>query len=190
MKQYFLIGNNKKYVKTVIGIYIVFVVIYPIISKVSGDKINIESIINNVDRKVSAYSNNDKLQIDTNKYIEETYKKKIEDDIKNSTKDNGYVIYYLDINIETENEGRYGQIKSIKMGIDKFKNNKEGMKSKVNNVYKIEEVKININDNNYEELKENKKEEKPDVTKEEIDSLKQILSNSYGIDIKDIYINE
>jgi len=42
-------GNNKKYIKTIIGIYILFVMIHPFIST---NKININSIIHDTAGKV------------------------------------------------------------------------------------------------------------------------------------------
>ena len=39
-------GNNKKYVKTVIGIYILFSIVYPLITKISNKNVDINSIIN------------------------------------------------------------------------------------------------------------------------------------------------
>ena len=38
-------GNIKKYVKTVIGIYVLFVIVHPLISAVLNKKLNVDSII-------------------------------------------------------------------------------------------------------------------------------------------------
>ena len=45
-------GNNKKYIKTIIGIYILFVMIQPFIS---NNKININSIIQETTSKMDEY---------------------------------------------------------------------------------------------------------------------------------------
>ena len=58
-------GNSKKYIKTVIGIYIVFVVIHPIVSKFTGNRINIDSLIDKTTKETSIY-NNEKITLETN----------------------------------------------------------------------------------------------------------------------------
>ena len=77
-------GKNKKYVKTVIGVYILFTIIYPLINKFT--KTNINTLIENTTKQMSTYQENNSLKIDTDKYIESTYKKKIEEDIRNKSK--------------------------------------------------------------------------------------------------------
>lgn len=42
-------GKNKKYIKTVIGIYILFAVLSPIISKITGKEIDIQAIFQNME---------------------------------------------------------------------------------------------------------------------------------------------
>ena len=74
-------GKNKKYIKTVIGIYVVFTIISPIISKISNS--------NTLDlNKYFKTENNITIEtskpavVDTNEYIEEVYKEKLKTDIK------------------------------------------------------------------------------------------------------------
>ena len=93
-------GNNKKYIKTVIGIYILFVMISPF---VSTNKINVNSIMQETATKVDEYKT-EELTIETNQYIEETYLSKIQEDIKEKVKDKGYNVNSLNLNIETKNE--------------------------------------------------------------------------------------
>ena len=178
-------GNNKKYIKTIIGIYIVFVVIYPLISKFSSNNMSIDSIINKANTQVSTHDFSNEI-LDTNAYIEEIYKKKIEDDIKNNMKDKGYVIYYLSLDIESENEERYGEIKSINMRIDKAKEITESNTSYT--VNSIDEVKVNISNNTVKEEKNNNNE--VILTHSEITTLKQFLSSTYNIEYDEIHINE
>ena len=109
-------GNNKKYIKTVIGIYILFVMIHPFISI---NKININSIMQETTSKVDEYKTED-LTLETNQYIEETYKSKIEEDIKEKLKNKGYNINSLKLNIETKIQEFYGEVKSINIKISKI----------------------------------------------------------------------
>ena len=75
-------GNNKKYVKTVIGIFVLFSIIAPIIDNISSTHISQE-----VD---FAIEEQEKIEeIDTNKNIEEVYRKNMEQDIKNKLQEKG-----------------------------------------------------------------------------------------------------
>ena len=58
-------GKNKKYVKTVIGVYILFTIIYPLINKFT--KTNINTLIENTTKQMSTYQENNSLKIDTDK---------------------------------------------------------------------------------------------------------------------------
>jgi len=71
-------GNIKKYIKTVMGVYLIFVIISPIISKITGKEIDILKYINSQTKK---YEQKEIATIDTNTYIEQIYKENIKQDI-------------------------------------------------------------------------------------------------------------
>lgn len=172
-------GNNKKYVKTVIGLYILFTIIYPLITKLSNDKFNFNSVIDNVTKEVSKYEDLTN-SIETNTYIEETYKNKLIEDIKNKIEEKGYSVLNLNIYVETQNEEIYGQINSIVVEIEKYEQeNKE-----VNSINNIEQINIKIS-NNVEHIKTEET-----VSKEEIKTLKEYLSNTYSVEKEKIHIND
>lgn len=175
-------GNNKKYVKTVIGIYIMFSILHPLITKISNKSINLNSIINSTTKEINKYDDNNLIAIETNIYIEDTYKKKIEEDLKEKIEEKGYRISNLNLYIETEDEGRYGQINTMVMNLTKI--SKEQIIT--NNVNEIKKVDINISNTNT--LKEEKKSN--DVSQEEIKNIKEFLYNTYSVEIEKIHINE
>lgn len=175
-------GNNKKYVKTVIGIYIMFSILHPLITKISNKSINLNSIINSTTKEINKYDDNNLIAIETNTYIEDTYKKKIEEDLKEKIEKKGYRISNLNLYIETEDEGRYGQINTMVMNLTKI--SKEQIIT--NNVNEIKKVDINISNTNT--LKEEKKSN--DVSQEEIKNIKEFLYNTYSVEIEKIHINE
>ena len=47
-------GKNKKYIKTIIGIYVLFSIIYPIITKISNKQINLNSVVDAANTKMSS----------------------------------------------------------------------------------------------------------------------------------------
>lgn len=177
-------GNNKKYVKTVIGIYILFAIIYPLITKISNKSINLNSIINSTSKEMSKYESNTIATFEANDYIEDIYKAKIKEYIKQKIKDRGYTINSLNIYIETQ-EDKYGQISNIDMQISKIAEIEES--KTVNDVNQIEEIKVNIDKNNT--VKKNKNLENEEISNDEIEILKEYLNSTYGTEKEKIYIN-
>lgn len=172
-------GKNKKYVKTVIGIYILFTIIYPLINKFT--KTNINTLLENTTKQMSTYKENNSLKIDTDKYIESTYKKKIEEDIKKRANEKNLRIISLNVYIETESENRYGMLNSLVMKVEKNEINKKNI-----NVNQIKEVNISKNVQN-NEIIENKDKI---ATEKEINEFKEYINATYYLEKEKIHINE
>ena len=172
-------GKNKKYVKTVIGVYILFTIIYPLINKFT--KTNINTLIENTTKQMSTYQENNSLKIDTDKYIESTYKKKIEEDIRKRANEKNLNITSLNVYIETEDENRYGMLNSLVMKVEKNETSKKN-----NNVNQIKEINISKNVQNNEMI-ENKDKT---VTEKEINEFKEYINATYYLEKEKIHINE
>ena len=170
-------GNNKKYIKIVLSMYILFTIIYPLVNKINKQDIGLNSIIKNTNYEIKKYEANTAV-IETNSYIEKTYKNKLEENIINSLKEKGYKVLDINLYLETQEEDKYGQINSIVLNIDR-KNNDENISSN-----SINTVKISVSKN------ENIVQEKPIITIEEINALKDFIENSYSIEKERIHINE
>ena len=172
-------GKNKKYVKTVIGVYILFTIIYPLINKFT--KTNINTLIDNTTKQMSTYQENNSLKIDTDKYIESTYKKKIEEDIRKRANEKNLNITSLNVYIETEDENRYGMLNSLVMKVEKNETSKKN-----NDVNQIKEINISKNVQN-NEIIENKDKT---VTEKEINEFKEYINATYYLEKEKIHINE
>ena len=172
-------GKNKKYVKTVIGVYILFTIIYPLINKFT--KTNINTLIENTTKQMSTYQENNSLKIDTDKYIENTYKKKIEEDIRKRANEKNLNITSLNVYIETEDENRYGMLNSLVMKVEKNETSKKN-----NDVNQIKEINISKNVQN-NEIIENKDKT---VTEKEINEFKEYINATYYLEKEKIHINE
>lgn len=171
-------GNNKKFVKTVIGVYILFTIVHPLINAVSNKSINLNSIINNTTKEMEKQTGNI-IAIETNSYIEDTYRNNLKENIRQTIKEKGYEVEEVNIYIETANEERYGQINTIVMKLTKLDEKQEN-----NEVDKIEKIDINISN------KVQKKEENNKISEDEINNIKQYLYNTYSVEIERIHINE
>ena len=172
-------GKNKKYVKTVIGVYILFTIIYPLINKFT--KTNINTLIENTTKQMSTYQENNSLKIDTDKYIESTYKKKIEEDIRKRANEKNLNITSLNVYIETEDENRYGMLNSLVMKVEKNETSKKN-----NDVNQIKEINISKNVQN-NEIIENKDRT---ATEKEINEFKEYINATYYLEKEKIHINE
>ena len=153
-------SKNKKYIKTVMGIYIVFTIISPIVQKIHGNNIDLNKYINlnNLNNTVIATN----APIDTNKYVEEVYIEKLKKDIEEKIKALNYTVKKIELKIETKDEAKYGEIIELKIKIEKI--NQENI-----NHIQINKVKIG-------EIEEEK------ITKEEIQNIKEYLCNTYNLD--------
>lgn len=173
-----LLPDNKikKYVKTVIGVYIIFCIISPFIDKEEFATIfenaekNLEKI--QIENQVSAGLEN------TDSSIEALYIQEFEKDVTKKVEELGYEVKKCSIYVEIDASKDDAGIKAIYLTIgDKKVNNKENVQ-----IESVEKVKISIND-----TKEgnNKSEETEDTKK-----VKEFLSDYYEIGEEKIKITQ
>lgn len=162
-------GKNKKYIKIVMGIYVVFTIISPIIAKINNkEKIDLEKYL---DVNVSNETIETSATVDTNKYIEELYKEKLKEDVKEKLLSINYETKNVNLEIETKNDNTYGSILSLEVTVSKEKEEKSENTIRIN--------KVTIGENN---------RDKADLTKEEIDKIKKCLAENYKIDEEKISV--
>ena len=162
-------GKNKKYIKIVMGIYVVFTIISPIIAKINNkEKIDLEKYL---DVNVSNETIETSATVDTNKYIEEVYKEKLKEDVKEKLLSINYETKNVNLEIETKNDNTYGSILSLEVTVNKEKEEKSENTIRIN--------KVTIGENN---------KDKADLTKEEIDKIKKCLAENYKIDEEKISV--
>ena len=166
-------GKNKKYIKTAMGVYLLFTIVSPIIKAASREKINIENLI---DMKNSITATNI-ISIQTNTSIENIYITNIKKDITAKLEQKGYTALRIDLKIETANDANYGEIYEMEIVLQK--NDKESK-----NVGKVETVQISIGDTGL------KKElsKKDTISEREKQDLIEYLSTTYNINTNKITI--
>lgn len=177
-------GKNKKYIKMVINLYVLFVLINPIISKFAKieefnlSKYDYEKYINNqVSKQTSSNLNSEEL-------IQNTYEKSIKEDIIKKLEANGYNASNISIHINNSKGENYGQINWIKLSVAKIVESDAIVVLEQNNssiqINRIENVNINSEE----------KDKKKALKKSEIEKLKKILAQEYNIPKENIEINE
>lgn len=178
-------GNTKKYVKVVLGIYVVFNIITPIINQFTNSNFELSSIINieEYTKKMDTYevsSNN--IEKSNEKNIKQIYINNLENDITAKLEEKEYLVKKIDV--EIENDETY-KIKNIELALSKkeVKEEKETKNEVV--IDEIEKVEIQVG----EKKKDETKEEKSDLTESEKKEIKKYLSSVYEIQEKQITIN-
>lgn len=178
-------GNNQKYIKIIIGIYIMFTIVSPVIKNISKENfsLDIEKYWKELDL--------DSIEVGTNlnnsneKNIEEIYIKNLKKDMEYKLKEHGYIIENIEIYLEKNtNEYSIKQIeitaKKDKIKIGESKNNK-----KVNEIHinKVNEIDISI-ENKDKEIEDLRKLNEPEKK-----AIKAILTSNYGLQEENIIVN-
>lgn len=173
-------GSSKKYIKVVTGVYILFTIISPVITKFTGktlavsDILELDSYVNEIKQKEVSQN---LLAENNSSSIKDIYTANLKSDIKNKLKQKGYSANNI---VLTIGDDKNYTLNKIELDIEKIKEDKQ-------EVNEIEAVnKINITISNTVVKKNNNKSSISDKEKEKI---KQYLSSVYEIDEKDILVN-
>lgn len=181
-------GNNKKYIKMIIGLYVLFTIIQPIITKVTGNNIDISDFNYKkyFDEDVLEGSSQD-FENNNSKLIEQAYIDNIKNDIKTKIKQKGYEVIICNVNIiNSGNEEEYGTIENINLKIKKVAD-EEKLTKETSDIIKVENVDINISDSSKNNT--NNTEEKSNISEKEKTEIIEYLANEYSTNKKDIVIN-
>lgn len=181
-----ILPNNKtkKYIRMVMGVYILFTIISPFIK-------NKQAIdVSNFDiEKYSNYtsSSGKMTQTSMDKRIEELYIDKLEKDISKKVKEQGYDILNCEVKAKLNDSEENSEISKIKLQVKKNEKNKINQELTIENkvVKEIQKIKP-INTNIIEKDKENKTEK---VTNEDRQKIKKFLIEEYGVKEKCLEIN-
>ncbi len=183
-----LLPNNKtkKYIRIVMGIFIIFNIISPLVENknlLDVDKLNIESF------SATETTSSEVDQTSMDKRIQELYIEQLEKDITKKVKEKGYEVITCKVNAQIADNEDDTKITKIKLKIKKGQPKeeiKEDVESKVvTEIQKIKTVNTTIDKN--KKSKEDKKEE--NVTKAEIQNLKKFLIEEYEVSEKCLEIS-
>ena len=167
-------GRNKKYIKIVMGVYITFTIISPIITKVTGNNFELD-----VSKYEDLFNSNSVQGVNeitslNNQSIENLYLNTIKTDIKTELDKEGYeskkINITSDINVENE------EAKIYKIDIEVAKKPNEEVIKKVNKV----EIGKSTEESNVEEVT---------LSAGEVNKLKEVLAEKYEIEKEKIHIN-
>ena len=112
-------GNSKKYIKVVVGIYVLFTIVSPIITKISGKEIQISDIIDldeYIEEAKTASKAQNQMEIQNEDNILDIYINGIKEDMKAKIEAKGYVVNNITINVA--NDGSY-EIQNAILDVEK-----------------------------------------------------------------------
>ena len=168
-------SSSKKYVKVVIGMYILFTIVSPIIKKLGGKDINLNTInIEKYEQQISKSDNtiSRKFEDNNTRSIKDIYVSNLKADISAKLKEKGYEIDTSDIQIKDDENYTIEKItlKLIKMEQKQGKNN--------DIVINTVEIGNTISQKDSKTLSDDDKQE-----------VKDYISETYDIDKKNINIS-
>lgn len=183
-------GNCKKYIKVVIGIYVMFTIVNPIITKVSGKEITVSDILE-LDEYISQaeenIKNQNEIEIENENNIMEIYVSGIKQDIKLNVEEKGYVVTNVDIEIEDNKNYKIKKIIVNAENIMKEENNDE--KNEIEKIEMVNDITISISNDIVQNNKQENSNNKNLLSFTQKQELKEYLNQRYEIDKDNIIIN-
>ena len=179
-------GSSKKYIKVVIGVYILFVIIAPVINNFKSQDINISNSINLEENEKYMQVSSSNLEEKNILNIKNIYKINLKSDIKTKLQNKEYIVDSVDVEILDDEKYTVNKIK-VKISGKQEDDEKRKIEEKkvITIVDNIEKVKVDISKN---ETKNNNDEDFK-ISQKEIEKLKDYLSNIYDVNTKNIQIN-
>jgi len=158
-------GNSKKYIKTIIGIYVLYVIISPGIKLITGSDMKIDY------SKYEKYFNTEEVSSKIEGItVEDTYKQEIEKQMKSDIESMGYSVENISLDFNLEE----GIIKNVTLAVTK-EAKKEVKETDINiSVNKVEIGKMSVENT---------------LSNSEIEGIKQKINENYGVALKDMTVN-
>lgn len=189
-------GNSKKYIKVVIGIYVLFTIVSPVITKFTGETIEVSDILD-LDKYVEeAEDVGVQNTVQSNNQIMEVYSSGIQEDLKAKIEAKGYMVNSIDIGIANDESYSITDItidveKEEKVDGNEMVENEENTgeadsTNKVEPIENVNKVEISIADDS---TNSNKDSNEDSLSNSEKKELKEYLSSVYEVNKNNIIIN-
>lgn len=189
-------GNSKKYIKVVIGIYVLFTIVSPVITKFTGETIEVSDILD-LDKYVEeAEDVGVQNTVQSNNQIMEVYSSGIKEDLKAKIEAKGYMVNSIDIGIANDESYSITDItidveKEEKVDGNEMVENEENTgeadsTNKVEPIENVNKVEISIAGDS---TNSNKDSNEDSLSNSEKKELKEYLSSVYEVNKNNIIIN-
>lgn len=190
-----LLPNNKtkKYIRMVMGIYILFTIVSPFVSHQKD--FNINDI--NLEEYTTTETSTRVDQSSMNERIQELYIQELEKDITKKLTEKGYQVNSCKVKAEISDNEEESKITKIKINVQKSQkvtNNENDEKENLENqvvaeIQKIKPVDTSIKKDDAEEKENTEEDSNTKVNKADIQNIKKFLIEEYGVNEKCLAIN-
>ena len=181
-------NKSKKYIKMIIGMYILFNIISPAVNNKQYFDFEEFDLEKYASSKVSSDVNVNQESMD--KRLEELYISELEKDIKNKVNEEGYIVNSCKVDAILDQNSENKGINKITLKISKDTKNNENSKNENNNISKVEKVEINVGLEKFINLEEKSKKSENEISDLQVAELRKVLSSYYKVDIKNIIITK
>lgn len=189
-----LLPNNKtkKYIRMVMGIYVLFTIISPFIANQEVFNSNYIDLENYVTTQTSTSLD----QTSMDERIQQLYIQELEKDIQKKLKEKGYDVTSCKVKAQISDKEEETKITKIKVNVEKLQeeanykqeDQQENLENKmVEEIQKIKPIDTSIKKDQLNQKAE--KDEKQKVKQSDIQNIKKFLIQEYGVSEKCLEIN-
>lgn len=191
-------GSSKKYIKVVIGVYILFTIISPVVSKFTGKSIAVSDIID-LNQYISDFKEKEKiqnsLQEDSSANIRDIYIGNLKSDIQNKLKIKGYNTTKIELDVGYDDNYTLNKISLTVTKIKEKENSENKEENSISNtvINSVNDININVsnqNINNNVQDNASSNNTKSNLSSSDKKKIKEYLSEVYEINERSILINE
>ena len=191
-------GSSKKYIKVVIGVYILFTIISPVVSKFTGKSIAVSDIID-LNQYISDFKEKEKiknsLQEDSSANSRDIYIGNLKSDIQNKLKIKGYNTTKIELDVGYDDNYTLNKISLTVAKIKEKENSENKEENNINStvISSVNDININVsnqNINNNVQDNASSNNTKSNLSSSDKKKIKEYLSEVYEINERSILINE
>lgn len=190
-------SKTKKYIKMIMGIYILFTIVSPFIE--NNSNFNLENINwDFYEKSLEEVSTTEVDQISMDIRLNQLYKEQLEADIKNKLEEKGYKVESCRVTVEIS-QGSYNnntiekivvkiKEKIVEENVLEVQDNNSIENKIVTEIAKIKKVEVGVTEENQNSEK-NDEQEVMTITRNDIELIKDFLIEEYGVSEKCLKIS-
>lgn len=172
-------STSKKYIKIIIGIFIVYTIISPVIGSFKGGDLNNYIKVENYIQSNSNALKTNEVSDNAQSSIKKIYSQNLQNDLKTKLKEKGYISN--NINISISNDDKYN-IERIDIKVDeKVTNSNQDEKQVKTIVDNIKAIKIKV--------KKYDSQNNAIITENDKNEIKEYIKQIYQIDLNNINVS-
>lgn len=172
-------STSKKYIKIIIGIFIVYTIISPVIGSFKGEDLNNYIKVENYIQSSSNALQTNEVSDNAQSSIKKIYAQNLRNDLKTKLKEKGYISN--NINISISNDDKYN-IERIDIKVDeKVTNSNQDEKQVKTIVDNIKAIKIKV--------KKDDSQNNAIITENDKNEIKEYIKQIYQIDLNNINVS-